>query len=137
MGVPASNGTAPGEPRRSTDEARAWASGSTSAASSTTAPRPDEAGRVTGMDQADQGDEPPPATDTLVHGVRIERRVLRQPGVQAANRIAGVVDPPGIVVASGRQQAAVLGVEDEDQPHQHGQQALVEVAGLLTGELSN
>lgn len=66
-----------------------------------------------------------------------EGRVLAQPCIEPAHGVAGFIDTPGVGVGSGGQQVPVLGIEHEDQPHQHRQKALVEVAGLCRGEMAD
>ncbi len=80
------------------------------------------------MDQPEQREQPAPGAAPLVHGVGIERGVLDQAGVEAAHRIARLVDFAGAAVGARGQQVAVLGVEHEDEPHQDGEQALVEMS---------
>ena len=74
------------------------------------------------VDQPEQRQQLRPGPEALVHGVRVRGRVGAQPGEQAAE---------GVVLLVHRMvghHAAVLGVEEEHQPHQHDDQPAVEVA---------
>jgi hypothetical protein len=54
--------------------------------------------------------------------------------VQAARRITLLVECAGLLVGARGDQVAVFGVEDEDQPHQHREQAFIEVLWLPVGQ---
>ena len=71
--------------------------------------------------------KPAPAAAPLVHRVGIERGILDEPRVQAAHRIARLVDFARATIEARRQQIAILGIENEDEPHQDREQALVEM----------
>ena len=88
------------------------------------------------MDQAEQREQPPPGAAPLVHRVGIERGVASELGVEAAQRIARLVDLRAPAVGARGQEVAVLGVEHEDEPHQDGEQALVEMLGRAARELA-
>ncbi len=78
------------------------------------------------MDQAEQRQQPCPGAEALVHRVGIAAGVGSQPLEQAGDGIVVGVD------GAGRHQAAVLGVEQEDEPQQHAEQTgvdLVRIAG--------
>ena len=77
---------------------------------------------ATAVDQPEQRQQLRPSPEALVHGVRVRGRIGAQPGEQAAE---GVVLLVHRVVGH---HAAVLGVEEEHQPHQHDDQPAVEVA---------
>ena len=77
------------------------------------------------MDEAEQRQQLRPGAETLVHGVRPDGGVGAQPGEQAAQRIMLLVD------GMAGHQPAVLGVEDEDHPHQGRNQPSVEAVGTL------
>ena len=94
------------------------------------AARLDECAAVALVDQPEQREQPAPGAAPLVHRVGIERGVLDQPGVEAAHGIAGLVElPRARRRCSDGREVAVLGIEDEDEPHQDREQALVEMAG--------
>ena len=83
--------------------------------------------RSPGVNQAKERDQAAPGAAALLHRVGIARLVFQQLCVQAAHRIALVVEGAGLLVGARRDQVAVFGVEDEDEPHQHRQQPFVEV----------
>ena len=88
-----------------------------------------EAGCVAFVDEPEEREQPAPAAAPLIHGVGIERGILGELGVEAADGIARLVDCRAPAVGARGQQVAILGVENEDQPHQDGEQALVEMLG--------
>ena len=98
------------------------------------APRADEARGVAGVDQAEERQEPAPAALALLHRVGVEGGVLGELGVEAAERIAALVERAGGAVGPRRHELAVLGVEDEDEAQEDREQAFVEVLGTLAGE---
>ena len=79
------------------------------------------------VDQPKQRQQAAPAAAALVHRVGIERGVLGQRRVKTAHRIARLVDLPRPPVGARRQKVAVFGVEHEDQAHQNGEQAFIEM----------
>ena len=86
-------------------------------------PHPARGGAV--MEQSEQHQELRPGAIALIHRVGVQRRVLAQAFVQAGER---VVAREGLVV---RQQVAFLGVEQEDEPQDDGEQGVVDVVGTL------
>ena len=66
-----------------------------------------------------------PGPETLVHRVGEAAGVVPQPVEQAGDRVVVRVD------RIAGQQVAVLGVQHEDQPHQHRQQARIDVVGIV------
>ena len=91
------------------------------------AARLDEMAWMPLVDQPEQREQPAPAAAPLVHGVGIERGVLDKPRVQAAHGIARLVDFARATIKARRQEIAILGIENEDEPHQDREQALVEM----------
>ena len=79
------------------------------------------------VDEAKQHEELRPGTETLVHGVRVERGVFAQALVEAGER---VVPDEGLVL---RQHAALLGVEQEDEAQNDGEQTAVDVVAIAFG----
>jgi hypothetical protein len=82
------------------------------------------------MDQPEQRKELAEGAAPLVHGVEMAGGIGDEAGIEAAQRVAALVERARPAVGMGRQQVPVLGVEDEHQAHQHRKQALVEMAGL-------
>jgi hypothetical protein len=83
-----------------------------------------------GVDEAEQGQEPGPGAEALVHGVGVAAGVLAQALVQAADAVVG---GPGRLAGH---EAAVLGVEQEDEAHEDGEQAAVDLLGVVAGEVA-
>src|SRR5690606_10749748 len=81
-----------------------------------------------GVDQAKERTEPGPGAEALVHGVGVAAGVLAEALVEAGDRVALGVDR-----ALGH-EPLILGVEQEDQTQQHGEEAAVDVLGVLAGE---
>ena len=79
------------------------------------------------MDEAKQHEKLRPGAEALVHGVGVERGVFAQAPVEAGER---VVAGEGLVL---RQHAALLGIEQEDQPQDDGEQAAVDVVAVPAG----
>ena len=77
------------------------------------------------VEQPEQHQELRPGAVALVHGVGVERGVLAQAFVQAGE---GVVARERFAV---RQQVALLGVEQEDEAQDDGEQRVVDVVGTL------
>ena len=77
------------------------------------------------MKEPEQHQELRPGAVALVHRVGVQRRVLAQSLVQAGER---VVAREGLVIG---QQVAFLGVEQEDEPQDDGEQGVVDVVGTL------
>ncbi len=86
------------------------------------------------MDQTEQHQQLVPGAAPLVHRVRMEGGILAKAGMETAHTVVRFVEGAGGRVVPGRDQAAVLCVEQEHQPHQHGQQSFVEVFGALPGQ---
>ena len=101
------------------------------------AARLNEMRAVPAVDEPKQSEQPTPTAAPLVHRVGMERCVLDQLGVEAAQRIALLVDVLGVRLVQGRQEVAVLCVEHEDEAHEHRQQALIEMMGLARRQLAN
>ena len=86
-------------------------------------------GHLTGMpaaamDDAEEGEELRPRAVAVVHGVGVALGV----GAEALEEaVDGVVSH---VEGAAGEQAAVFGVEDEDEAHQDGEQAAVDVVGI-------
>jgi hypothetical protein len=80
------------------------------------------------VDQAEQGQQARPGAVTPVHEVVVPGGVLPELGEQAAQPVVLLVDR-----VLGH-QVPVLGVEDEDQAHQRGDEAAVEVLRALSGQ---
>ena len=76
------------------------------------------------MDEAKQHEQLRPGAEALVHGVRVERGVFAQALVEAGER---VVPDEGLVL---RQHAALLGVEEEDEAQNDGEQTAVDVVAV-------
>ena len=95
----------------------------------TTAAHP--AGAIAGVDKAEQGQEAMPSAVALVHRVGVQRRVFQKSGVKGAHAVALVVEGPRHRVVARGDQGAVLGIEQEHQPHQHGEQAAIHMLRLL------
>ena len=77
------------------------------------------------VDHPEQGEQLRPGAVALVHRVRVMPGVLAQPGVQGGERVA-----PGERRLAG-QHVAFLGVEEEHEAQQHGEQAAVDEVGVL------
>src|SRR5260370_18312557 len=80
------------------------------------------------VDEAEEREQPAPRAAPLVHRVGVERNVLDQVGVEAAHGIARLVDFARAAVGARRQQIAIFGIENEDEPHQDREEALIEAA---------
>ena len=80
--------------------------------------------------QPEQHQELRPGAVTLIHRVGMERGVLAQALVKPGQR---VVTREGL---PGRQQVALLGVEQEDEPQDDGEQRVVDVIGTLRQRLA-
>ena len=78
------------------------------------------------VEQPEQHQELRPGAVPLVHRVRMEGRILAQALVETGER---VVACEGLAV---RQQVAFLGVEQEDEPQDDGQQRVVDIVGTLS-----
>ena len=70
----------------------------------------------------------PHAAAPLIHRIGIERGVLDELGVEAAQRIARFVDLLRATVGPRGQEIAIFGIEHEDEPHQDGEQPLIKMA---------
>ncbi|MCC7494461.1 MAG: hypothetical protein IT204_19040 [Fimbriimonadaceae bacterium] len=81
------------------------------------------------VDRAEQGHELGPAAVALVHRVGVALAVGAQPLEQAVDRVVAQVE------RRARQQAAVFGVEQEHQAHQHRQQAGVDRVRVVAQRL--
>ena len=79
------------------------------------------------VDEAKQHEQLRPGAEALVHGVRVEGCVFAQALVEAGER---VVPDEGLVL---RQHAALLGVEEEDEAQDHGEQSAVDVVAIAFG----
>ncbi len=66
-----------------------------------------------------------PGPEPLVHRVGVTALVGPQPLEQSRDRVEVGVD------RIAGEQVAVFGVQDEDQPHEHGQQAGIDVVGVF------
>ena len=73
------------------------------------------------VDQAEERHEVGPGAIALIHRVGMARLVLDQPGEQAGDRV--ILDEQVV----GRKHLPLLGVEQEDQPHQDGEQPFVDL----------
>ncbi len=76
------------------------------------------------VDDAEEGDEGGPGAEALVHRVGVAGLVLDEAGEEAGE---GVV--AGEERALDGEHLALLGVEEEDQPHEDGEQPLVDLVG--------
>ncbi len=87
---------------------------------------------VTGpaVDQPEQADQVSPGPVALIHRVGVAPFVLDEPGEQAGDR---VVADEEIVAGEG---LALLGVKQEDQPHQNGEQPFIDLRGAV-GPVAN
>ena len=81
------------------------------------------------VDQPEERQQLRPRAVARVHRVRIARLVLPQPLEQPGHRVVLLVD------IARRHQPAVLGVEDEHQPHQRGEQPAVHLVRLFAQHL--
>ena len=77
------------------------------------------------VDHAEEHEELRPGAVALVHRVREERGVLAQALVEARER---VVPQERLVLG---QHVPLLGVEQEDEPQDHGEQRPVDLVGVL------
>ena len=77
------------------------------------------------VDHAEERQQLCPSPETLVHRVGIAALIVAQPLEQPGDRVEVAVD------RIGGKQVAVLGVQDEDQPHEHGQQTGVDVVRVF------
>ena len=82
------------------------------------------------VEQPEQHEELRPGAVALVHRVGMEGRVLAQPLVEAGER---VVAREGLSLG---QQVPLLGVEQEDEPQDDGEQRVVDVVGTLGQRLA-
>ena len=82
------------------------------------------------VDHAEQREELGVPAEALVHGIRMERRVFAQPFVEAGE---GVGAEEGLVL---RQHVPLLGVEQEHEPQHDGEQAPVDLVGVLRKRLA-
>ena len=82
------------------------------------------------MDQAEERQELRPCAVAVVHRVGVPTSVLAEPLEEAGDRVVLLVD---LVV---REEVAVLGVEDEHEPHQDGEQARVDVVRIVREHLA-
>ena len=82
------------------------------------------------VDHAEQGEELGVPAEALVHGIRVERRVFAQPFVEAGERVGA---EEGLVL---RQHVPLLGVEQEHEPQHDGEQAPVDLVGVLRKRLA-
>lgn len=76
------------------------------------------------MEEAEEGEEAGPGAEALVHGVGVERRLVAELGEEAAHGV--VLDVDGV----GGDEAAVLGVEDEDEAEERGEEAAVDLVAF-------
>ena len=77
------------------------------------------------VDHAEEDEQLRPGAVALVHRVRVEGVVLAQPLVQPRER---VVAQERLVLG---QHVALLGVEQEHEPQDHGEQRAVDLVGVL------
>ena len=77
------------------------------------------------VEEPEQHQELRPGAVALVHGVRVQGRVLAQPLVEAGQRVVAREGLPR------RQQVPLLGVEQEDEPQDDGEQRVVDVVGAF------
>ena len=81
------------------------------------------------VEQPEQGEQPRPGAVALVHGVGIESSVFAKLLVESGD---------GVVLGEHRvvgHQPLVLGIQQEHQPQQGGEQTPVDVLRLLAGDL--
>ena len=76
------------------------------------------------MDEAKQNEKLRPGAEALVHGVRVKGGVFTQALVETGER---VVPDEGLVL---RQHAALLGIEEEDEAQNDGEQAAIDVVAI-------
>ncbi len=81
------------------------------------------------VDHAEQDEELRPGAVALVHRVRVQRRILPQSRVQPGQRVGA---EEGRIL---RQQVALFGVEQEDEPQRHGEQSAVDRVGRILQRL--
>nr|WP_165251981.1 hypothetical protein [Paludisphaera soli] len=77
------------------------------------------------VDQAEERQELRPRAVAVVHRVGVPAGILAEPLEEAGDRIELLVD----LVAGD--EPAILGVEHEDEPHQHGEQSRVDVVRVV------
>ena len=89
---------------------------------------------VAPVDEAEHGEELAPAAAALVHRVGVARGGVLQPGEEGRDGVARLPERARALVARGGQEVPVLRVEQEDQAHERGEEALVELRGVVVGE---
>ena len=89
------------------------------------------------VNQPKEGEQLAPAAAPLVHGVRIERGVLEEARIEAAQRVARLIDLTRSAVGARGQEVAVFSVQDEHELHQDREQTLVEMAGPLARDFAD
>ena len=77
------------------------------------------------VDQAEEGEKLGPCPIAMVHGVGVPSGVFPQPLEEAGDGVEVLVH---LVV---RQQRTVFGVEQKNQPQQHGEQAAIDVVRVV------
>ena len=76
------------------------------------------------IDQAKQGEELRPGPIAQIHRIRVPTHILPQPLEESGDRVVVGVD------RITRQQSPVFGIQDEHQPHEHGQEASIHMVGI-------
>ena len=92
--------------------------------------QPHRAGFGAVVDHAEEDEKLRPSTVALVHRVREERGILAQPLVEAGER---VVAQERLVL---RQHVPLLGIEQEHEPQDDGEQRAVDFVGMLGERLA-
>ena len=87
----------------------------------------DPAVAIATMDEAEERQQARPGAAALVHRVGMTRGIVEQAGMERADAIALVVERPRLAVGARRDEVAILGVEQEDEAEQNGQQSFVEM----------